>query len=399
MNTTPQGERTRIVLLGRCNAGKSSLINAITGQPVAIVSEVRGTTTDPVRKAMEVLPIGPVLLCDTPGLDDKSLLGEKRIEKTYEELRQADLALIVVNNNFGIQEEEKAIIREIKALAIPAIIAVNHIDTAPVTDEELAEITGTYTIPAIPVSALTGKGIESLKLAMIKALPDAAAAPIASDLAEAGDVVILVVPIDSSAPKGRLILPQQQTIRDLIDAGIIPLIMRDSELEKALTALRNPPALVITDSQVFAKVSKIIPDDIPLTSFSILFARYKGDIKALVEGAKAISNLNDGDRVLIAEGCTHHKQGDDIGTVKIPKLLTAKTGKNLIFDHCSGISYPKDLKSYALIIHCGACILNKREVQWRIHLAKEAGVPIINYGIILASLTGILDRTIKPLNL
>lgn len=393
MNTTPQGERTRIVLLGRCNVGKSSLINAIAGQPVAIVSDVKGTTTDPVRKAMEILPIGPVLLCDTPGLDDSGSLGELRMERTLDELRQADLALLVTDPVIGIGPCESSILEKIRDAKIPFIVVCNRIDESSVTAGVFAEM------PYQAVSAITSAGVEELKLAIIKALPEEKSPrKIAADLVPSGSVVILVVPIDSAAPKGRLILPQQQVIRDLLEAGVMPLVTREAELESALKSLANPPALVITDSQAFAVVSSILPQDIPLTSFSILFARYKGDINALVKGAEAIKGLKDGDKILIAEGCTHHRQGDDIGTVKIPRLLQKKTGKTFVFEHAAGIRYPDNLSDYALIIHCGGCMLNRREMLYRIAAAETAGVPIVNYGVILACLNGILPRSLEPLS-
>ncbi len=407
MNTTPQGERTRIVLLGRCNVGKSSLINALAGQPVAIVSSVRGTTTDPVRKAMEILPIGPVLLCDTPGLDDAGDLGALRMARTQDELRQADLALVVTDAATGIGPLEAEVIAKLTASKTPYLIVCNR------ADELREQGTGDGEQPSncqtvkpsnrqrgdgeIAVSALTGQGIEELKAAIIKALPDDARRPIASDLVKPGDVVILVVPIDSAAPKGRLILPQQQVIRDLLDAGVMPLVTRETELAKALAALAAPPALVITDSQAFAAVAAILPPETPLTSFSILFARYKGDLAALATGAEVVASLRDGDRILIAEGCTHHRQEDDIGTVKIPRLLQKKTGKTLIFTHAAGMHYPDDLADYALVVHCGGCMLNRREMLYRIAAAQKAGVPIVNYGVLLACLNGILPRALAPI--
>ena len=423
MNTTPQGERIRIVLVGRCNAGKSSLINALAGQPVAIVSEARGTTTDPVRKAMELLPLGPVLLCDTAGLDDATPLGAARMEKTRAELRQADLVLLVIDKqnqnakckieNVKLMEAESAVLKEAAARGIPAITVLNKCDLATPqaqcacgsTSANLPQppcgSTGAI-LPQPPcgvaVSSITGEGIPALKAAIVAALRQAAPpCRLAADLVPPGSVVVLVVPIDSAAPKGRLILPQQQVIRDLLDAGSIPVVARDSELPAALSALKAPPALVITDSQAFAKVAAIVPPEVPLTSFSILFARYKGDIDALVDGARAVAALKDGDRILIAEGCTHHRQEDDIGTVKIPRLLRAKTGKELVFEHCSGVGYPPDLASYALVVHCGACMLNRREMLARIEAARAAGVPIVNYGVLLAALNGILPRAIEPL--
>ncbi len=435
MNTTPQGERTRIVLLGRCNVGKSSLINALAGQPVAIVSSVKGTTTDPVRKAMEILPIGPVLLCDTPGLDDAGDLGALRMARTQDELRQADLVLVVTDAATGIGPLEAEVIAKLRAAKTPYIVVCNRADelvegrkskvespdcanrqTVKPSNRQTDEGTGngewvtdtnrqtdkptnrqTAGEASLAVSALTGQGIEELKAAIIKALPDDARRPIASDLVKAGDVVILVVPIDSAAPKGRLILPQQQVIRDLLDAGVMPLVTRETELAKALDALAAPPSLVITDSQAFAAVAATLPPETPLTSFSILFARYKGDLAALAAGADAVANLRDGDRILIAEGCTHHRQEDDIGTVKIPRLLQKKTGKNLVFAHAAGMHYPDNLADYALVVHCGGCMLNRREMLYRIAAAQAAGVPIVNYGVLLACLNGILPRALAPL--
>ena len=438
MNTTPQGERIRIVLVGRCNAGKSSLINALAGQPVAIVSEARGTTTDPVRKAMELLPLGPVLLCDTAGLDDATPLGAARSEKTHAELRQADLVLLVVDAGAisgkgreanAPRTPEEEVLAEAAAHGIPAITVLNKSDLAAPQAQCACGSTGanlpqspcgstsanlatpqaqcacdstSANLPQPPcgvaVSSITGEGIPALKAAIVAALRQAAPpCRLVADLVPPGSVVVLVVPIDSAAPKGRLILPQQQVIRDLLDAGSIPVVARDGELQAALAALKAPPALVITDSQAFAKVAAIVPPEVPLTSFSILFARYKGDIDALVDGARAVAALKDGDRILIAEGCTHHRQEDDIGTVKIPRLLRAKTGKELVFEHCSGVGYPPDLASYALVVHCGACMLNRREMLARIEAARAAGVPIVNYGVLLAALNGILPRAIEPL--
>ena len=391
MNSTPQGERTRIVLLGRCNVGKSSLINALADQPVAIVSPVKGTTTDPVRKAMEILPIGPVLLCDTPGLDDAGNLGALRMARTQDELRQADLALVVTDAATGIGPLEADVINKLRDAKTPHLVVFNRIDEYGAPDRKADERT-------VFVSALTGQGIDDLKEAIIKALPDDARRPIASDLVRPGDVVVLVTPIDSAAPKGRLILPQQQVIRDLLDAGVMPLVTRETELARALAALAAPPALVITDSQAFAAVAAILPPDAPLTSFSILFARYKGDLAALAAGAEAVANLRDGDRVLIAEGCTHHRQEDDIGTVKIPRLLGKKTGRRLVFEHAAGMRYPADLASYALVVHCGGCMLNRREMLHRIASARAADVPIVNYGVLLACLNGILPRALAPLS-
>ena len=405
MNDTPQGERLRIAFFGRCNAGKSSLVNAVASQPVSIVSEIRGTTTDPVRKAMEILPIGPVLLCDTPGLDDAGCLGDLRVERTRDELRRADMAVLVVDATVGFGDPESAALREIKAAGLPCVVALNKADLVPTAGGSGATTAGGSGAtaaggsgaepPSFPVSAVTGMGIGALKQALIDNAPKAAhEVRLAADFVKKGDVAVLVVPIDSAAPKGRLILPQQQTIRDLLDTGAIPLVVRDTELPGALAALKAPPAIVITDSQAFARVAAIVPPDVPLTSFSILFARYKGDIGALAEGARAVAELKDGDRILIAEGCTHHRQDDDIGTVKIPKMLLAKTGRKLVFEHSAGNGYPRDLSSFALVVHCGGCMLNRREMLARIAAAREAGVPVVNYGVLIASLTGILDRAL-----
>ena len=397
MNSTPQGERIRIVFVGRCNVGKSSLVNALAGQPVAVVSEVRGTTTDPVRKAMELLPLGPVLLCDTPGLDDDSRLGGLRMERTRAELRQADLALVVADAAQGLGEVERLLMDEIRGRGVPGVVAFNRADICPVAPGAFEEAKSRG-FPALAVSATAPSGIDELKRAIVAALPEDGRGPrLVADLVRPGDVVALVVPIDSAAPKGRLILPQQQAIRDLLDIGAIPVVARDSELAAALAALKAPPALVVTDSQAFAKVAALVPPSVPLTSFSILFARYKGDIGELVQGARAVATLKDGDRVLVAEGCTHHRQDDDIGTVKIPRLLIAKTGRKLRFEHCAGMGYPADLADFALVVHCGGCMLGRREMLARIRAARDAGVPIVNYGVLLALLSGILDRALAPL--
>ena len=324
--------------------------------------------------------------------------------RTQDELRQADLVLVVTDAATGIGPLETEVIAKLRASKTPFIVVYNRADESSSevqsskfkvqsSDGDLNRLTA----QPLNVSALTGQGIEELKAAIIKALPDDARRPIASDLVKPGDVVILVVPIDSAAPKGRLILPQQQVIRDLLDAGIMPLVTRETELAKALAALAAPPALVITDSQAFAAVAATLPPETPLTSFSILFARYKGDLAALAAGADAVANLRDGDRILIAEGCTHHRQEDDIGTVKIPRLLQKKTGKKLVFAHAAGMHYPDDLADYALVVHCGGCMLNRREMLYRIAAAQSAGVPIVNYGVLLACLNGILPRALAPL--
>ncbi len=398
LNETPQGERVHIALFGRRNVGKSSLINALTGQEVSIVSEVKGTTTDPVRKAMELLPLGPVMIIDTPGLDDEGALGELRVQRTRDVLNKTDVALLVTEAAYGLGACEQEILALVRAKKIPLLVVFNKTDLTAPSAAALKEAADLAKAPAHVVSSATLDGVEELKLALAKILPEEAGdLRLVGDLLSPADVVVLVTPIDSAAPKGRLILPQQQTVRDILEAGAIALVTRESELRQTLAALGKKPRLVITDSQVFAQVSAETPPDIPLTSFSILFARYKGDLAALVQGAKAAEALKDGDRVLVAEGCTHHRQSDDIGTVKIPRWLRQYTsGKALVFEHASGIKYPRDLNQYALIIHCGACMLNRREMHYRIQQAAAAGVPIVNYGVLIAAMQGILARCLAP---
>lgn len=398
MNQTPQGERVHIALFGRRNVGKSSLINALTGQEVAIVSPIKGTTTDPVHKAMELLPLGPVVIYDTPGLDDEGTLGEQRVRRTREVLNKTDVALLVTEAEQGLGECEREIVELTRARRIPLLLVFNKIDLAPVTAEGLRTAAAEARAPVHAVSAASGEGIEELKLALAHLAPDTEADRLlVRDLLQAGDLVVLVTPIDSAAPKGRLILPQQQAVRDILEAGAMALVTREHELRAALARLVAPPRLVITDSQAFAKVAAETPRDVPLTSFSILFARYKGNLDALVRGAEAAKDLKDGDRVLIAEGCTHHRQQDDIGTVKLPRWLRQYSGKNLIFEHTSGMKYPVNLRDYALTVHCGGCMLNRREMEYRIAQAAAAGVPIVNYGVLIAFLQGILPRCLEPL--
>ena len=400
LQATPLGERTQLALFGRRNAGKSSVINALTGQPVAIVSEVKGTTTDPVRKAMELLPLGPVVLVDTPGLDDEGVLGEQRVARARDVLRQTDIVVLVIDSAPGIGDEERALAALANERKLPWVAVFNKADEAEpaAADRELAQELGARAVYA--VSATTGAGIDELKLGLATLLPDPDdQRRIVADLLQPGDVVVLVTPIDDSAPKGRLILPQQQTIRDILDADAVSVVVPLGGLRNTLEQLKRPPRLVITDSQVFGEVAAVLPAEVPLTSFSILFARYKGDLSELVRGARAIDSLRDGDRILVSEGCTHHRQDDDIGTVKIPRWLREYTGRELTFEHRSGMAYPPDLSSYALLIHCGACMLNRREMQWRIQQAKKAGVPIVNYGVAIAHLKGILERCIAPLGL
>jgi [FeFe] hydrogenase H-cluster maturation GTPase HydF len=395
MNTTPTASRLHIGIFGRRNAGKSSLINALTNQEIAIVSEVAGTTTDPVSKAMEILPIGPVVIIDTAGLDDEGFLGELRVKKTYEVLQRTDLAILVINGEEGITQVEEDFLKAVKAKGIPVVGVINKKDLSNYSQKQKKEWEKRLGIRLIEVSAAKKEGIEELKLEIIKKAPQDESVRLVGDLIKKGDLVILVVPIDKAAPKGRLILPQQQTIRDILDNGAIALVVKDEELEEVFSKLKVRPSLVITDSQVFKKVGACVPKDVPLTSFSILFARYKGDLEELVRGVKAIERLKDGDKVLIAEGCTHHRQEDDIGTVKIPKWLTEKTGKKLKFNWSSGMTFPEDLHTYSLIVHCGGCMLNRREMMYRISYAKEKGVPIVNYGVLIAYVNGLLPRAIE----
>lgn len=397
LNATPKSERPHIAIFGRRNAGKSSVINAITGQSLAIVSEVKGTTTDPVYKAMELLPIGPVVVIDTAGIDDEGALGEMRIQKTYEVLSKTDIALVVVSADQGVGPYELEIIEALKEKRIAYILVVNKIDLHRPAAHEVAQLEQHYLAPVALVSATQGEGIKALKrqLGALKPVQDDRFKLI-GDLVSPGDFVVLVTPIDKAAPKGRLILPQQQTIRDLLESDAIAVVTKEHELRETLNRLGTKPRLVVTDSQAFLKVSADTPKDIPLTSFSILFARYKGDLLELVRGARAISGLEDGARVLVAEGCTHHQQSDDIGTVKIPRWLRQLTGKQLNFDHVSGVSFTEDVRQYQLIVHCGACMLNKQAMTHRIEQAQRFGVPIVNYGIMIAYVQGIMERALEP---
>lgn len=389
MNNTPAGERIHIGFFGRRNAGKSSLLNAVTGQELAVVSEVCGTTTDPVYKAMELLPLGPVMLIDTPGFDDEGALGEQRVKKTKQVLEKTDAAVLVVDSAEGMAGCDEELISLFKEREIPYIVVYNKADI--ITTEEIADV--------IYTSTATGAGIHELKERLAVLIPDREEKRLVADLVNPMDVVVLVVPIDSAAPKGRLILPQQQTIRDLLEAGAVPVAVRETELKEALLKFTEKPALVITDSQAFEEVASIVPVDIPLTSFSILMARYKGFLDIAVEGVKAIDSLKDGDRVLIAEGCTHHRQCDDIGTVKIPRFLKKYTGKDIVIETASGTGFPEDLTPYALVIHCGGCMLNEREVLRRMRFAKRQGVPVTNYGIAIAQMKGILGRSIEHVHI
>ena len=387
MQQTPAGERVHIAFFGRRNAGKSSVVNAFTGQNLAIVSDVKGTTTDPVKKAMELAPLGPVMIIDTPGIDDEGALGEMRVNKTRQVLNKTDLAVVVVDATAPTDPADTALIALIEQKGIPYILVKNKADLLPAIPQD----------DTLYVSAKTGLHIHELKeLAAKKAACGAPRHPLVADLLQAGDTVVLVTPIDKAAPKGRLILPQQLTIRDVLDAGGMPLLCRDTELPLLLQALKAPPRLVITDSQVFGKVSKMVPKDVPLTSFSMLMARYKGDLPLAVKGAAAVDTLRQGDKVLIAEGCTHHRQCEDIGTVKIPRWIKERIGFAPEYTFVSGTEFPEDVTAYKMVIHCGACTLNEREVKYRLRCCADQGVPVTNYGVFIAYLNGILPRTLQP---
>lgn len=400
MNTTPSGERLHIGILGCMNAGKSSLINAITGQSVSIVAPVEGTTTDPVNKAMELLPLGPVMLTDTPGLDDDGVLGSNRIKSADRVLESVDAAILVVDASQKLKTKDKELIERLGKRGIPYLIACNKCDSvsAEKSDGLVSEIKSCYEVPVIKVSSLTLEGINELKESLggllLKAEP---AVPIIADLVEPGAMVVLVVPIDKAAPKGRLILPQQQTIRELLERGAYSLVVRDSELEVLLNDLKEKnmePDLVVTDSQVFEKVNEIVPEHIRLTSFSILMARHKGNLEQAYEGVAAIDGLKDGDTVIISEGCTHHRQCGDIGTQKLPAWIRQRTGADLRFVFTSGREFTEEeiLKSAAMVIHCGGCMLTEAEMKYRYSAAVSAGIPVTNYGIAIAAMKGILKR-------
>ena len=393
MNKTPNGERIHIALFGRRNAGKSSLLNALTGQDIAIVSEIKGTTTDPVSKAMEILPLGPVLLIDTPGLDDVGELGEERIRKTQSVLNKTDIALVVIDGtqNDGDYHWEEELITLIQRKNLPYLLVVNKYDQWKDSSLNLPFECD------ISVSAKTGYHISELRELLATKVPhEEITGRLVGDLLQAGDQVVLVIPIDSAAPKGRLILPQQQVIRDVLESGATAVVCRDSELSDTLKRMSEKPKLVITDSQAFSAVAEVTPADIPLTSFSILFSRYKGDLETQLAGISAVEHLQDGDRILMAEGCTHHRQCEDIGTVKIPRWLRDFTGKELVFETCSGGQFPTDLSSYRLVVHCGACTLNKKEMAFRIAECQDQNIPIVNYGTLIAHLKGVLARSIEP---
>ncbi len=397
MNQTPRGERLHIAIFGTRNAGKSSLINIITNQEVSLVSDVAGTTTDPVYKSMEILPIGPVVIIDTAGIDDVGDLGKLRIEKTYEVLNKSDLAVLVINAEAGVQKYDEEILDLIKDRKIPFIVVVNKMDLVNYNNNVIEKTNELLNVKSIGISAKDRKNVEKVKEQLIKSAPfDESELTIVGDLINGGDIVVLVTPIDKAAPKGRLILPQQQVIRDIIEHDAVVVVTKEYELKETLQSLKREPKLVITDSQVFLKVSADTPSNIKLTSFSILFARYKGELLDLVLGAKAVDNLKIGDKILVVEGCTHHRQSDDIGTVKIPRWLRQTVGGELQFEFSSGYSMPDNLEQYSLIVHCGACMLNKRDMQYRIEKAKQAGVPIVNYGVLIAYMQGIFERALEP---
>lgn len=390
LNATPSGERVHIGFFGKRNAGKSSIVNAVTGQELAVVSDVKGTTTDPVTKAMELLPIGPVVIIDTPGIDDEGALGELRVKKTKQILNKTDIAVLVIDSQQGMTEVEQELVVLFQKKGLKYLIVYNKIDL--LADKSALAIDEHVCL----VSAVNKEGIEALKEAIGKlAATEEKNKFIVADLIQPNDFVVLVTPIDSSAPKGRLILPQQQTIRDILDAGAVSIVTKETELAHTLKNIGKKPALVITDSQAFAPVAKDTPLDIPLTSFSILMARYKGQLEGAVYGAAAIEALQDGDMVLISEGCTHHRQCGDIGTVKLPKLLEKTTGKQLQYRFTSGTEFPDDLSAYKLIIHCGGCMLNEREMQYRQKCAADQNIPFTNYGIAMAYMQGILKRSIE----
>ena len=396
LNATPSSERVHIGIFGKRNAGKSSLINAITGQNLAIVSEAKGTTTDPVYKAMELLPMGPVMIIDTPGIDDEGVLGSLRIQKAYQVLNKTDIALVIIDAAVGPSAEDLRLIKRINAKKIPLLIVINKCETIN-EDKKTAYQALLSNGKLLFVSAEQKLNIFELKEAIAQTVPaDENKAQIVADLLSPSDFVVLVVPIDSAAPKGRLILPQQQTIRDILEADAAAIVVKENELTNTLQNLGKRPKLVITDSQVFKKVAAETPADILLTSFSILFARYKGNLQTAVQGVTALDSLEDGDKILIGEGCTHHRQCDDIGTVKLPRWIKEYTGKNPEFIFTSGTEFPLDLSPYKMIIHCGACMLNEREMQYRIKCAADQNIPFTNYGITIAYINGILKRTVEP---
>lgn len=398
MNQTPASERVHVSFFGKRNAGKSSVINAVTGQDLAIVSSVMGTTTDPVYKTMELLPLGPVMVIDTPGIDDEGELGALRVRKSYQVLNKTDIAILVIDSTAGKGEEELELIHRFHKKGIPYLIVYNKIDL--LSTEKIKDLAMSVRAGEVLVSASDGMNIQELKEKIASLKPeDTHKYPLIQDLIEPLDLVILVVPIDKAAPKGRLILPQQQTIRDILERGALSLVVRDTELKSTLDhflAQGVCPKLVVTDSQAFARVSKAVPENITLTSFSILFSRYKGELEIQLKGIAALSSIEDGDRILIAEGCTHHRQCGDIGTCKMPEWIRNYTGKKPVFEFTSGTEFPDDVSSYKMVVHCGGCMLNEREMKYRIACCQDQGVPITNYGILIAQVTGILKRSLGP---
>ena len=398
MNQTPASERVHISFFGKRNAGKSSVIKAVTGQDLAIVSSVMGTTTDPVYKTMELLPLGPVMVIDTPGIDDEGELGALRIRKSYQVLNKTDIAILVIDSTAGKGEEELELIHRFHKKGIPYLIVYNKIDL--LSTEKIKDLAMSVRAGEVLVSASDGMNIQELKEKIASLKPeDTHKYPLIQDLIDPLDLVILVVPIDKAAPKGRLILPQQQTIRDILERGALSLVVRDTELKSTLDhflAQGVCPKLVVTDSQAFARVSKAVPENITLTSFSILFSRYKGELETQLKGIAALSSIEDGDRILIAEGCTHHRQCGDIGTCKMPEWIRNYTGKKPVFEFTSGTEFPDDVSSYKMVVHCGGCMLNEREMKYRIACCQDQGVPITNYGILIAQVTGILKRSLGP---
>lgn len=397
MNATPLSNRFAIGIFGRRNAGKSSLINALTGQEIALTSDVAGTTTDPVHKAMELLPLGPIVLIDTAGLDDTGELGLKRVEKSYEVLRKCNYVVVVADAKEGLTSFEEIFLEELRLRKIPCLLVLNKTDR--LTDKERANLPGASPsgIPVVAVSARDGLGIDEVKSHIVKNADFEDVEPaLVGDLIHPGDVAVLVTPIDKAAPKGRLILPQQQTIRDILESDALAVVTKEHELKHTLGKLAEDPAIVITDSQAFLKVSADTPERIPMTSFSILFARQKGDLAEQVRGIGRIERLQPGETVLVVEGCTHHRQADDIGKVKIPRWIRQIAGGDIRFEWASGAKFPRDLSKYAVVVHCGGCMLNRREMQYRVLKAREQGVAITNYGVLIAHVHGILERALKP---
>ena len=399
LNDTTSGERIHIGFFGMRNAGKSSTVNAVTGQDLAVVSDVAGTTTDPVRKAMELLPLGPVLVIDTPGLDDAGAVGDLRVKKARRVIDSTDIAVLVVDSARGMTDDDRELVSLFTERGVPHVVVMNKCDLSGV-DAGAVELATDAAVPhaRVHTNAVTGAGIHELKETLGKLVGGTQVERhILSDLIKPGDNIVLVTPIDSAAPKGRLILPQQMTVRDILDSGAHAHVTRETELESMLASLARPPRLVVTDSQAFGVVSGIVPESDPLTSFSILMSRYKGDLAAQVENAAALDDLADGDKVLLAEGCTHHRQCQDIGTVKLPAWIRGYTGRDLAFEFTSGGEFPDDLSPFALVVHCGGCMLNEREMRWRLRHAAAQGVPCTNYGMAIAKMNGILERALAPL--